>query len=94
MEKNENGYSEYRFGNNGADMREGCGDTERQNGQSGGCGCQMNGGCSCTELKGRQLAMVYSPSQAWQMLYTPSEALKHGTLFEELYKPVGECKNG
>ena len=36
----------------------------------------------------RQLAMVYSPYQCWRMLYSESEALKHGTLFEELYKPL------
>lgn len=36
----------------------------------------------------RQLAMVYSPYQCWRMMYSESEALKHGTLFEELYKPL------
>ena len=36
----------------------------------------------------RQLAMVYSPYQCWRMLYSESDALKHGTLFEELYKPL------
>ena len=38
----------------------------------------------------RQLAMVYSPYQCWRMLYSPDEALKHGCLFEELYKPLEE----
>ncbi len=42
------------------------------------------------ETDGLQLAMVYSPYQAWRMLYTPDEALRHGTLFEELYKPLEE----
>ena len=42
------------------------------------------------EVEGVQLAMVYSPYQAWRMLYTPEEALRHGTLFEELYKPLEE----
>ena len=36
----------------------------------------------------RQLAMVYSPYQCWRMLYNEDDALKHGTLFEELYKPL------
>ena len=38
----------------------------------------------------RQLAMVYSPEQSWRMLYSPDEALNHGTIFEELYKPLEE----
>ena len=36
----------------------------------------------------RQLAMVYSPYQCWRMLYSEEDALMHGTLFEELYKPL------
>ena len=36
----------------------------------------------------RQLAMVYSPYQCWRMLYGEMDALEHGTLFEELYKPL------
>ncbi len=125
MEKNENGYSEYRLGgmgngcNNGQTQRQngnrqdGCGspnrerDTGRQNGdRADWLGSQdgaseyryengdMRQGCGCNG-ESRHLAMVYSPYQCWRMLYTPSDALKHGTLFEELYKPVGECnKNG
>lgn len=42
------------------------------------------------EDDGLQLGMVYSPFQSWRMLYAPSEALAHGTLFEELYKPLAE----
>ena len=37
------------------------------------------------------LAMVYSPEQSWRMIYTPEDALSHGTLFEELYKPLEDC---
>lgn len=37
------------------------------------------------------LAMVYSPEQSWRMLYSVEDALKHGTLFEELYKPLEDC---
>ncbi len=41
------------------------------------------------------LAIVYSPSQVWQELYAPCDALAHGTLFCELYKPwVGCCRTG
>ena len=36
----------------------------------------------------RQLAMGYSPYQCWRMLYGEEDALHHGTLFEELYKPL------
>lgn len=42
-----------------------------------------------------QLAMVYSPVQQFRGLYEPSDALAHGTLFEELYKPLergGRCR--
>ena len=48
-------------------------------------GYNMNIRC---ENSPRQLAMVYSPYQCWRMLYSESEALRHGTLFEELYKPL------
>ena len=40
--------------------------------------------------EGVQLAMVYAPKQAFRKLYTEAEALRHGTLFEELYKPLEE----
>ena len=36
------------------------------------------------------LAMVYSPVQRFVRLYDPDSALEHGTLFEELYKPLLE----
>ncbi len=45
----------------------------------------MGGGNECDELP---LAYVYAPMQKFCMLYTPAEALKHGTLFENLYKPM------
>ena len=41
-----------------------------------------------------QLASVYSPMQEWRMLYSPEKALMHGTLFEELYKPLEVSRNG
>ena len=33
------------------------------------------------------LAMVHSPEQPFEELYSPEEGLAHGTLFKELYKP-------
>ena len=50
------------------------------------CGRNASNGCS----DGLQLAMVYSPHQSWRMLLSPEDALKSGTLFEELYKPLRE----
>ena len=37
---------------------------------------------------GYPLAMVYSPYQNWQNLYTPDVALEKGTLFGELDLPI------
>lgn len=34
------------------------------------------------------LAYVYAPDQRFCMLYSARDALTHGTLFEELYKPM------
>ena len=39
---------------------------------------------------GAQLAMVYAPMQSFRKLYSEADALRHGTLFEELYKPLEE----
>ena len=53
----------------------------------------MNGGtngngCGGDMLDAMPLAYVYAPNQRFQMLYSAPEALRHGTLFEELYKPM------
>lgn len=55
----------------------------------GGCGSADNG-CGGTGdcLDGMPLAYVYAPSQKFRMMYSPEDALAHGTLFEELYKPM------
>ena len=56
-------------------------------------GCQSNTNGYCCEGmtdRTRQLAMVYAPMQCFRMLYNHSEALKRGTLFEELDKPLDE----
>ena len=43
-----------------------------------------------------KLAMVYSPEQAWQNLYTVEEGLCAGTIFKELNKPFygPRCNGG
>ncbi len=43
-------------------------------------------------LRGRALAMVYSPCQDFVNLYEPMAALSRGTLFAELDKPF--CAGG
>ncbi len=89
MERNENGYSEFRFTN-----PQNTQNRSSQNGSCrGGCGMKPEDGM-CDGCGAHQLAMVYSPYQCWRMLYSPDEALKHGTLFEELYKPLEDCVNG
>ena len=59
------------------------------NGNSGANG-NMNHSCGgrgdCLDLL--PLAYVYAPDQPFRMLYTAEDALGHGTLFEELYKPM------
>ena len=99
MDKNENGYP-MPDNQNGivggvTDNMGGCG-----NGCGNGCGCgNGNGGtvggvtnhtCGGTGncLDEMKLAYVYAPDQRFQMLYSANEALHHGTLFEELYKPM------
>lgn len=51
----------------------------------------MNNGCGDMSdecLDGRPLAYVYAPNQRFCMLYSASDALDRGTLFEALYKPM------
>ena len=40
------------------------------------------------QMMGDSLAMVYSPKQYWADLFSEDEALLHGTLFKDLYKPI------
>ena len=68
-----------------------CGGNNGGNGNNGGVGgdgtnhaCGGRGDC----LDYMPLAYVYAPDQTFRMLYTAEDALKHGTLFEELYKPM------
>ena len=44
-------------------------------------------------LHGMPLGYSYVPIQHFRMTYTPEEALNHGTLFEELYLPMGVYGN-
>lgn len=98
MDKNENGYpggivggatDENRPGNG---CQGGCGgncpNMDNENGGTVG-GMHTNHTCggdgSC--LDDKPLAYVYAPNQFFRMLYSANDALKHGTLFEELYKP-------
>lgn len=46
--------------------------------------CGGDGSC----LDNAPLAYVYAPNQVFRLLYSANDALKHGTLFEELYKPM------
>ena len=36
----------------------------------------------------KPLGYAYVPIQRWRMMYGTNDALSHGTLFEELYKPM------
>ncbi len=85
MEKNKNGYSNFNFGNRSGLNCRGENRPNSPNGNGGGNSETANDSCM-----GKQLAMVYSPYQNFTMMYSPMDALKHGTLFEELYKPLME----
>ena len=94
MDKNENGYPT-PDGQGGA-VGGVTGGNGCQGGCNGGCGngngtvggvtnhlCGGRGDC----LDNQPLAYVYAPDQMFRMLYSANDALAHGTLFEELYKP-------
>lgn len=100
MDKNENGYPGGIVGGvtdqggmggcgNGCG---GCGNCGNGNGNGNGSvggvtdnhTCGGRGDC----LDNMPLAYVYAPDQTFRMLYTANDAMKHGTLFEELYKPM------
>ena len=90
MDKNENGYPVSKCGLcDRAERREGCCCCNNGQDQAGEYSCGGDGSC----LDGMKLAYVYAPNQHFRMLYSADEALKHGTLFEELYKPMGVYGN-
>ena len=96
MDKNENGYPmpDNQGGTvggvtdgNGCGCR-GCENGNGNGGSVGGVGtnhtCGGRGDC----LDNMPLAYVYAPDQRFRMLYSANDAPAHGTLFEELYKPM------
>ena len=100
MDKNENGYPV--IDGNGGTVGGVTDEGGNGNGCGGICGNCCGGGNvggvtggtnghSCggdgTCLDAMPLAYVYAPDQMFRLLYSANEALKHGTLFEELYKP-------
>jgi hypothetical protein len=103
MEKNQNGYSQWQNSRNTEGVRrDGCraegnmgnmnGSMNNMNGSGNGSARSLGSGAG--DCAGVQLAMVYSPFQCWRMTYSTEEALRHGALFEELYKPLEDCRNG
>ena len=99
MEKNENGYpvaprvaeqnrstSEMREQNRPATEN----NIGRAQAQSDMTDMPRMGQCGegASELDSMPLAYVYAPNQRFCMLYSASDALDRGTLFEELYKPM------
>ena len=91
MDKNENGYpclNHHGCRGCNCDCQDGgnCGNggNGAANGNGGNHLCGGDGSC----LDNRPLAYVYAPNQMFRMLYSAKDALAHGTLFEELYKPM------
>lgn len=83
MTKNENGYP-INTASCAVQIPAGCGCTESGDGDTVKNGC----GGSGNFLDSLALAYVYAPDQKFRMLYSAKDALSHGTLFEELYKPM------
>ena len=83
MTKNENGYP-INTSRDGDAAPTSCnvGDSPCEKAEHSGCG----GSSIC--LDSVPLAYVYAPNQKFRMLYSAKDALSHGTLFEELYKPM------
>lgn len=94
MDRNENGYPGGIVGGvTGGGMNGcgcGCGNAGNGNG-NGNVGGVVDNNHSCggdgTCLDNKLLAYLYCPDQRFRMLYSAADALRHGTLFEELYKP-------
>lgn len=79
----------------GADFaRQSCPSARKENGVDGseGCGC----GSSITSkygVTGLPIGSVYSPLQDFTELYEPGVALRRGTMFSTLDKPLVGAKN-
>ena len=84
MLKDQNGYPVFESSSCCTTACDGC--VQNNNGENEG----INLTCSEANKKliGAPLAYVYAPNQSFRMLYSAKEALAHGTLFEELYKPM------
>ena len=78
MERNEKGYP--------SATRSGDGGEYHEKMLHGGENCDT-GSPNC-DLDSLAPGYLYAPNQRFCMLYPTSEALSHGTLFEQLYKPV------
>ena len=90
MLKNENGcpcMNAPRTVQNGVGSADG--NTDSRMGQNFCDSCGGRGDC----LDNMPLAYVYAPDQKFCMLYSAQDALAHGTLFEQLYKPMGVYGN-
>ncbi len=71
-------------------------DSEMERNQNGYPTPAEMGGCKENDeaaLFGKPLAYAYVPVQSWRRVYPEGDALSHGTLFEELYKPMGVYGN-
>lgn len=97
MDRNENGYPGGTVGGVTDGGMNGCGcgcgngnGNGNGNGSVGGVADDNNHSCGGdgTCLDTMPLAYVYAPNQKFRMLYSAADALRHGTLFEELYKPM------
>lgn len=80
-------YNRYRTGNPYGQR------SDRPTASFGDCGYQHPNteNCLCTNQP-ISLAMAYVKDQPFCALYSPQDALKHGTLFTELYMPY--CMGG
>ena len=92
MDRNENGTpraTRSQSGGGNAPRRDCTGSLGGAGNASGGCGPESASGVCVDCLDTKPLAYSYNPIQRWQLLYTVDNALGHGTLFEELDKPLG-----
>lgn len=71
-------------------MNNGCGCCEN----SGNNGGNVDGVGDTDCLRGKSLAMVYSPCQEFDDLYDHTEGLHHGTIFRALDKPFVGRRGG
>lgn len=103
MEKNEKGFPVTDMNNVGGTRQNGTSSNfveelldrnlpENRNGNMNGCSngndTSTNHSCGGGMLADSKLAYAYAPDQMFRLLYSAGDALKHGTLFEELYKPM------